>query len=128
MIIRSIDQLAGGERDIGGDGWRSRRLLRKDDGCNFSLHWTELAAGTELELEYEHHIEANLIVAGEGEVVDVATGERHHLGPGVMYTLDKHDRHRLRATTDLKLVCVFWPALSGAEKHNAKGGYDPLPE
>jgi L-ectoine synthase len=126
MIIRSIDQLVGGERDVKGGGWRSRRLLRKDDGCNFSLHWTELSAGTELELEYEHHIEANLIVTGEGEVVDVATGEPHRLGPGVMYTLDKHDRHRLRAISDLQLVCVFWPALSGAERHNAKGGYDPL--
>jgi L-ectoine synthase len=128
LIIRSIEEVVGTERDVSGAGWRSRRILRRDDGMHFSLHWTELAAGTELDLRYSNHLEANLIVAGEGEVVDLATNEVHQLGPGVMYSLDKHDHHLVRARTDLKLACVFWPALVGDEKHDPTGGYAASPE
>jgi L-ectoine synthase len=127
MIIRTIDEIRGGERDVKGEGWRSRRLLRRDDGMNFSLHWTELEAGAELTLEYTNHLEGNLCVGGEGEVGDLATGEVHQLRPGVMYSLDKHDRHVVRARTEMQLVCVFWPALTGQERHTATGGYEASP-
>jgi L-ectoine synthase len=123
LIIRSVDALEGTDRDVRGEGWRSRRLLRRDDGMNYSLHWTEVAAGTELDLRYQHHVEGNLCVGGTGEVVDVASGRVHELKPGVMYALDKHDHHLLRARTDLQLVCVFWPPLAGDEKHDEAGGY-----
>ncbi len=101
MIVRNLVELAGTERDVRGDGWRSRRLLRRDDGVKFSLHLTEIDAGTELELEYANHFEAN----------------------GTMYTLDQHDRHILRVKSPMTLLCVFWPALVGNESHDAKGGY-----
>jgi L-ectoine synthase len=39
--------------------------------------------------------------------------------------LDQHDRHILRAHTHLVLVCTFWPALTGGEKHDADGSYLP---
>ena len=123
MIIRSLTDITGTDRDIKGEGWRSKRLLRRDDGVNFSLHVTDLVAGTELELEYANHYEANYCVSGSGEVVNVKTGEVHELGPGVMYTLNEHDRHIVRARTAMVLVCVFWPALVGTEKHTASGGY-----
>lgn len=128
MIIRSIDEVAGTDRDVSGAGWRSRRILRRDDGMKHSLHWTELAAGADLELRYSNHLESNLCIAGEAEIHDLATGEVHHLRPGVMYALDKHDHHRVRALTDVKLVCVFWPALAGDEKHDPDGGYAASPE
>ena len=83
-----------------------------------------MKAGTELDLHYHNHLEGNLCVAGEGEVVDLATDAVHSLRPGVMYALDKNDHHLLRAKTDLSFVCVFWPALAGEETHNALGGYD----
>jgi L-ectoine synthase len=124
VIIRTIEEIVGTERDVSGEGWRSRRLLRRDDGMNFSFHWTEVRAGTELDLQYQAHLEGNLCVGGEGEVVDLATQAVHQLRPGVMYALDKNDHHLVRAKTDLTLVCVFWPALAGAEKHNASGGYE----
>ena len=56
-------------------------------------------------------------------MVDVASGKTYQLEPGSMYTLDQHDRHILRTTTAMTLLCVFWPALVGNESHDAKGGY-----
>lgn len=125
MIIRTLDDISGTERDIVGDGWRSRRILLRDDAMDHSLHWTNISAGSELTLWYKHHLEANLIISGEGEVLDVASGEVHPLRPGTLYALDKNDRHVVRAHTDMALVCVFTPALSGRETHDADGSYRP---
>jgi L-ectoine synthase len=125
MIVRSIDEIAGTDRDVSGETWRSRRLIRRDDGVEHSVHYTEIRAGSEQHLWYKNHYETNLCIAGEGEVVDVATGETHQLRPGTMYVLDQHDRHILRAHTDVTLVCTFWPALTGGEKHDADGSYLP---
>ena len=77
-------------------------------------------------MEYKHHIEANLVIAGTGCVVDIESGQEHALSAGTMYTLDKHDRHELRATTDMTLVCVFTPALKGPETHDEDGSYPLL--
>jgi L-ectoine synthase len=40
--------------------------------------------------------------------------------------LDKHDRHELEAITDMRLVCVFTPALLGPETHDEDGSYPVL--
>lgn len=125
MIIRTLDEITDTERDVSGNGWRSRRFLRRDDAMAHSLHWTEIAAGSEQNLWYKHHLEANLCIAGEGEVVDLASGEVFPLKPGSLYALDKHDRHVVRAHTDMTLVCVFTPALSGHETHDEDGSYLP---
>ena len=66
MIVRSLVELAGTDREVRGAGWRSRRLLRRDDGVNFSLHLTELTANAELVLEYAHHFEAKLLRCRRG--------------------------------------------------------------
>lgn len=123
MIIRTLDEIADTERDIRGDGWRSRRILLRRDQMGQSLHWTEVAAGTELTLWYKNHLEANLCISGHGEVEDMATGQVFALEPGTLYALDKNDRHIVRAHSDMALVCVFSPALSGAEIHDADGSY-----
>jgi hypothetical protein len=70
-------------------------------------------------------LEACYLLAGEAELTDLATGERHLLGPGSMYALEQHDRHTLRVRTDLHLVCVFNPALTGGETHDADGSFPP---
>ena len=49
------------------------------------------------------------------------------IGPRSIYALDKHDKHILRAKTDMRLICVFHPALTGEEVHDADGSY-PLSE
>jgi L-ectoine synthase len=117
VIIRTLDEVEGSDRDVAGEGWRSRRLLLRRDGLGFSLHDTTVAAGTDLEACY--------LLAGEADLTDLATGERHELRPGSMYALDQHDRHTLRVTSDLHLVCVFNPALTGGETHDADGSFPP---
>jgi L-ectoine synthase len=128
VIIRSLDGVGGTGRDVSGEGWRSRRLLVRDDGMGFSLSDTTVAAGAELHLEYRHHLEACYCLEGEAEIEDLATAQRHRIGPGIAYALDQHDAHVLRVTRDLRLVCVFNPALSGAETHDPHGGYLPPPD
>ena len=125
MIIRTLDQVAGSDRDVAGEGWRSRRMLLRRDGLGFSLHDTTVAAGSELTLQYRHHHEACYCLEGEAEITDLASGERHAVGPGTVYALDQHDRHTLRVRTDLRLVCVFNPALTGRETHDADGSFPP---
>jgi L-ectoine synthase len=125
VIVRTLNDVLGTDRDVAGEGWRSRRLLLQHDGLGFSLHDTTVAAGTELNLQYKHHLEACYIIAGEAELTDLATGEEHALRPGTMYALDQHDSHTLLAKSDMRLVCVFNPALTGGEVHDADGSFPP---
>jgi L-ectoine synthase len=44
----------------------------------------------------------------------------------MFYTLDGHEKHWLRAHTDLRMICVFNPPLVGAEVHDEEGVYPLL--
>lgn len=100
-------------------------MIVKQDGVGFSMHETRVVQGAELHLQYKEHIEVNYCFAGSGEVTDVATGITYPLVPGTIYALDNHDEHIVRAITgDLRLVCVFNPALTGFETHNSEGSYE----
>jgi len=125
VIVRSLEDVVGTDRDVEGEGWRSRRLLLRRDELGFSLHDTTVAAGAELNLQYKHHLEACYCLEGEAELVDLTSGERHAIGPGTMYALEQHDRHTLTVQRDLHLVCVFNPALTGGEVHDADGSFPP---
>jgi L-ectoine synthase len=80
-------------------------------------------AGWEKEMEYANHLEACYLMQGEAEITDLTTGEKHQLGPGSVYALDAYDRHMLHAKSELRLICVFNPALAGGETHNETGGF-----
>jgi L-ectoine synthase len=56
MIVRTLEEVAGTERDVSGEGWRSRRLLLQRDQLGFSLHDTTVEAGSVLHLQYKHHL------------------------------------------------------------------------
>jgi len=60
---------------------------------------------------------------GKGTITDLATGETHEIVPGVMYALDKHDRHVLRADEELVMACCFNPPVTGNEVHREDGSY-----
>jgi L-ectoine synthase len=125
VIVRTLEDVVGSDRDVEGEGWRSRRLLLRRDQLGFSLHDTTVEAGAELNLQYRHHLEACYCLEGEAELVDLASGERHTIAPGTIYALDEHDRHTLTVRQDLRLVCVFNPALTGGEVHDADGSFPP---
>jgi len=127
VIVRQLRDIEGTEQEVVTPNWISRRLLLKHDGMGFSLHETTILPGTETSIWYRHHLEAVYCIEGEGEVELVPGGEIHQIVPGVMYALDRHDRHLLRAKTTMRLVCVFNPPLTGREVHDEEGVY-PLVE
>ena len=127
MIIRKLTDIIGTDRDVDDGNWVSRRLLLRKDGMGFSMHETILRAGTETYMWYKNHLEAVYCIDGEGEVEDLATGTAHRLEPGTLYALNNHDKHIVRAKTDIRTVCVFYPPVTGQEVHDEEGVY-PLIE
>lgn len=127
MIVRTLDEIIGTKNEVKADNWASRRLLLKDDNMGFSFHDTIIYAGTETHIWYKNHLEAVYCVAGEGEIETVSDGKVYPIKDGTMYALDQHDEHYLRATKDMRMICVFNPPLSGRETHDKDGVY-PLIE
>jgi L-ectoine synthase len=115
MIIRKLDAVKTVEWGNG----LSRRFLLDSDGMGYSVTDTIVRAGTKSHLEYRNHLEACYCIDGSGEVVDM-TGASFPIEPGTLYALDEHDAHFLVASPheDMRLVCVFTPALRGDEVHS----------
>ena len=127
MIVRSLSSILDTAAHVKGEAFESRRLLLAADGLGYSLHDTICKEGSEQVLQYKNHIETNYVIEGEGEVENVATGEVFPLAPGTVYVLDRHEAHILRARRgDMRIICVFTPALTGQERHDATGSY-PAP-
>lgn len=127
MIVRRLEEIEQTDRDVKAPTFSSRRFLLKDDGMGFSFHDTVLYAGSETYIWYKNHLEAVYCIDGEGEIEDLDNGEVHPIRPGTFYALEGHERHYLRAFKDLRMMCVFSPALTGHEVHDEDGAY-PLME
>ncbi|MBP1969154.1 L-ectoine synthase [Virgibacillus natechei] len=128
MIIKSLENIKGTEDETSSDNWTSRRFLLKKDGVGFSMNDTLIKAGTDNFFWYKNHIEAVYCIEGDGEIENIATGEVHQIQAGTMYILDQYDKHRLRARTEMRMVCVFNPPLVGRETHTKEGYYPLLTE
>lgn len=124
MIVRTLQEAEQGDRRIVSEGWESTRLLLKNDNMGFSFHITTIYEGAELQLHYQHHLESVYCISGEGSVETLADGKTYAISPGTIYILDKNDKHILRATSEMKMACVFNPPLHGKEVHNAEGAYE----
>ena len=124
MIVRTLDEITDTDQDARGDRWRARRHFVRRDGLGFSMSETTVEAGREMQLWYKHHQEACFVIEGRAEITVRDTGAVHHIGPGDAYA-PEHDRHTIRVLEPLRLVCVFNPALSGQETHDADGSYLP---
>jgi L-ectoine synthase len=125
MIVRDFNKILEEEKDrvVSDANWTSVRMLLAQDGMGFSFHITFLEAGSEHTFEYKNHFESVYCMQGSGSITDIATGETHEIKPGVMYALNKHDRHVLRAEEELVMACVFNPPVTGTEVHQADGSY-----
>ena len=128
MIVRHLDDITQSDAAVDAGDWLSRRLVRARDGMECSLHDTLMRAGTQTLIHYPHHLESAYCIEGEGEVECLADGKRHAVTPGTVYSLDRHDRIRLHATTDLRLICAMVPPLSGTERLDDTGGFPLLAE
>ncbi len=126
MIVRQLDHIEGTARDVRAPTFASRRLLLADDGIGYSLHDTVLTAGSTTSMWYRHHVESVYCIEGSGVLTDLETGAVHRIEPGTLYVLDRHERHELHAETDLRVLCVFTPALTGGEVHDDEGVYPLL--
>lgn len=127
MIVEKLEDILSTDQEVDTPNWTSRRLLLAKDGMGFSLHDTLIKAGTENPMCYRNHLEAVYCIEGKGEIETVADGRVYPLEAGTVYALDQHDEHILRAETQMRMVCVFNPPVTGKEVHDETGAY-PLVE
>ncbi len=118
MFVRRLSEVVGTERDVDWGSGQSRRLLIEKDNMGFAFLDTIVNADTDVLLQYRNHLESVYCIEGEGEIIDQVKDESHTIVPGTLYVLDKHDLHRLRAFTTLRLICVFCPPIEGTERHD----------
>jgi len=114
LLVRTLNEA----KSVDWGNGLSRRFLLHADGVGYTLTDTLVHAGTRSHLHYPEHLEACYCIAGRGWVED-REGDAHRIEPGTLYVLDEHDPHTLIADPgdDMRLVCVFLPALSGDERH-----------
>jgi len=127
MIVKQLDDIIGSESDIDTTTWRSYRLLLKKDGMGFSMHHTVIKAGTETYIWYKNHVEAVYCIQGDGEIEVIDSNDVYPITKGTLYALNRHEKHKLRAKSDMHMVCVFNPPITGREVHQEDGSY-PLVE
>ena len=115
MLIRKLGEV----KTVNWGNGLSRRFLLDADGMGYTVTDTIVAAGTRSLIEYKNHLEACYCIEGKGSVIEM-DGTEHIIEPGTMYALDKRDPHWLVGSDeeDLRLVCMFTPALVGDEAHD----------
>ena len=124
MIVRTLKEARSTARRVVTDNWESVRMLLKSDGMGFSFHITTIYPGKVNEMWYQNHLEAVFCLSGRGKLKDQTSGKEYTIEPGVIYALDKNDKHVLTASEALTLACVFNPPLNGKEVHNEEGAYE----
>ncbi|MCC3749915.1 MAG: ectoine synthase [Halorhodospira halophila] len=125
MIVRHMQDIIGSDREVETDEFISRRIILKEDGMGFSFHETIIKAGTNMFIWYANHLESVYCISGKG-AIEVVGGETYTIEPGMLYGLDGHEKHYLRAEEELRLMCVFNPPLTGREVHDENGTYPLL--
>lgn len=127
MKVVKLEDIIGTKQEVKADTWVSRRLLLKKDKMGYSVNDTIIKAGTETHIWYQNHLEAVYCIEGDGEVETLKDGKIHKITKDTLYALDEHDEHLLRANTDMRMICVFNPPLTGEEMHDENGVY-PITE
>lgn len=121
MIVKTLEDVTDTKGEAHGDKWHSMRLLHAEDGMGVTLTDSILEAGFEMDLWQKNHFEACYCMEGEGTVEELDNGTIHEIRAGTLYAMNNHDRHRIKANTQMRVVCTFFPALTGDEVHDADG-------
>lgn len=121
MIVKRLEDVVGAKGDAHCDKWHSLRLLHEEDGMGVTLTDSILEEGFEMVLWQKNHLEACYCLEGQGTVEELETGAVHEIKAGTLYAMNNHDRHRIRAKTRMRVICTFFPALTGDEVHDEDG-------
>lgn len=119
MKVIDVQQVAG----VAFTGGTSYRPVTAKDGLGFSVCKTVIPKGGPHRWHYQNHLEACYCVSGFGTLTNLATGEKFHIQPDMVYLLDKYDDHSFEAIQDVILISIFNPPLTGKEKHDEHGNY-----
>lgn len=126
MIVTDVIKLHNTDREVSwpSGALKSIRMLVKSDGMGFAMTRTTVYPTKSYQMwHYKKHLEACYCISGQGTLKD-AQGRKYDIRPGIMYALDKHDKHWFRAKTRVILICVFNPPLNGLETHLEDGSYE----
>jgi L-ectoine synthase len=125
MKVRTIEEIKYTDRHVHGEGFESLRLLLAKDGMGFSVHKTIIPPGPPRHWHYTHHLEACYCIQGMGTLTNLTTGAKYTIRPDTIYILDNHDDHTFQAQSEVVLISIFNPPVTGREIHNADGSYTP---
>lgn len=115
MLFRTVNELIGSDKEYVGEGFKSRRLVTKDDGLPVSVHETTVAADMELRFSYERNSETVYCIQGSAKLENLATGEVHTITPGALYSVGIGEEHCLTTVSLTRFLCIFDPPLAGDE-------------
>ncbi|WP_028934453.1 ectoine synthase [Pseudonocardia spinosispora] len=125
MIVRKLHDVIGTDHDVDNGKSTSRRLVVASDARGYTVTDTCVRAGTTSYMRYDRHLESCYCIEGSGQVH--TDSGRWDIDAGTLYAPDRHEEHRLVTRTDMRLICVFSPALRGDENHSfdetAPSGY-----
>ena len=127
MFVKTLEDVrAAGMEVVVADGLAtSQRYLTAADELGFSFHSVLLKEGVGGDIWYKNHWEGNLVLDGNMEVKDYATDEVHELGPGSLYLVGPKDRHHVNPLSDVHVLSIFDPPLTGTEQRDEDGSYPP---
>lgn len=124
VVVRSLDDVIGSERDVFWGNGYSRRLLVRRDGFGFALCVTQGNPDTDSPLQYRNHFESCYYVSGSGEYV--WDGGRHPIdtngGISTVFVMNENDAHRMVVKEEATCLSIFSPAIEGHESHSLGEG------
>jgi len=123
MKVHRINEIKGTERDVIFTGGNSQRVVLEKDGLGFAMMKTNIKKGGPYHWHYPNHLEACYCINGYGILKSLEDGTEHIIDVDSCYLLDKHDNHTFEAKTDVVLISVFNPPLTGLETHDKNGNY-----
>jgi len=124
VVVRSVDEIIGSERDVFWGNGYSRRLLVRKDGFGFALCVTQANPDTSSPLQYRNHVESCYYVSGTGEYV--WEGGRHPIdtngGVSTVFVMNEHDSHHMIIKEASTCLSIFSPPIEGHESHSLNDG------
>ena len=120
LLLKSLSEVIDSDRNVFFERGYSRRFLAAPDGFNLSVHNTLCHPNHITSLHYQHNVEANYFIKGQGEYV-LQNGEGKHefdseKHSGTLILLDREAHVVKIGATDSIVICVFFPPLKGTER------------